>query len=134
MKFAEDLLWKDRIITSWMIDWEINRVISLFLDIWKNEIYKLKYWNAHYLLQDTMENKLQELSDALEKNNYEISDTTKHIIWWEYFWKCVKSYEKILCLYFSRKNIQTDLSISLLHPNYYKYLLGKWEQLESWDF
>lgn len=141
IEIATSLLWYDRIIVSWMNDWDLNKIITSESDIVEEmnqrkddlsklgityEIWEQEHWNAQEYVWN-INNEITKMRFERYKNDFfstlkskwfEISpDITRHILWWEYYNRCVNNYWRILHKYgVSFDKMGIDPTISLVHP------------------
>lgn len=120
---AIEYFWSDRIIYTWMLDWDLSRFNSLSCD-WKYpldlETWERDYWNADDFVYSENRKVTQSRSDRYRKaffNSinwlwFSVSSATRNILWWEYIWRCVDAYGWILETYWLQ-NIWVIPSICL---------------------
>lgn len=126
LNFALNKLWENRIIISWMNNWDTSSIkfIKEYSEEEKESLM-MRYWQAYdYLfsiwkiITNSRYKRLRKhFFESLEKNNLKISNGTKHILWWEYQNRCVRAYWELLNIYWiDEKLINEDNSISLISP------------------
>jgi hypothetical protein len=126
-EYAKKILWDDRIIFSWMNDWESNIIHNI---LHSNKInnnnnveqkYKL-FWNStDYIdiLSDSIALRRYNILkkcffEAVEEKWYQITTNTTHLLWGEYYNRCVGSYWYLLKLYWvPQEKISSIQDISL---------------------
>ncbi len=124
-EYALQKLWENRVIFSWMNDWEYDRITRALFEKYEphpmNQIHEELFWNATEYVSDV--NKYVDITrydrlkkcffEAIEERWFQITDNTTHILWWEYYNRCVDAYWSLLELY----NIPREklISISDLH-------------------
>jgi len=121
--YALENLWENRIINGYMSDGDEYWWKEKYKDENNSDNQELGYWNAEDYVLDllmkfdeiSMWRDRKEFFDNLRKNNFEITDRTIHILWWEYLWCCVNNFWTLLSeLYgFPESKVFCDDSISL---------------------
>jgi len=141
---ANELFGNDRIIFSSMRDGDTNKLLHAFLwEEWdkeiaqhwidteesfgvKFEISDYLYWNADRRLQrqnrqitvDRFERFRIDAAKQILYLWYQMTESTMHILWWEYYHRCVASWADVLWLYGAPKDrIFIEPEISLVHPD-----------------
>ena len=135
MEYAKSLLWDNRVIISWMNDGDVNKIAWLCttkiqlgdiseIESPEDKMWEEDYWNAYNIIlwtnRDITRMKYRRFKKAffwtLKQKWFLIKPySTKHIIWWEYFYRCVHSYWRLLVFYWIHTSrISIDPSISLI--------------------
>lgn len=140
VEIAISLLWESRIMISGMNDWDFNKIIDSDCDIIEEmrkrredllksginyEIWEQEHGNAQEYVWNInseitkmkFERYKNEFFSTLESKWFKISpDVTRHILWGEYYNRCVNNYWCILHKYgvpFDKMGV--DPTISLVH-------------------
>jgi len=126
VELAISELWEDRIIFSWMNDWDLNSLIDVTIDRNRTIPYFMKeFWNAQYKIDNAyarnVEKRIElfkkQLFSSLEKS-FENVNSIQHIVGWEYYNRCVASYACLLSTWWvENKLLQHNEKISLNHEN-----------------
>lgn len=139
MEYAKKIIWDDRIIVSGMNNWDRDRLDMINFDIvldMEEKIeylskrgieYKLweeEYWNAYaYVWKNNIDivkmrhkRYKDKLLITLRDRWFEIHpEITQHILWGEYYGRCINQYRDMLLLYWLESSkIEADQSISLI--------------------
>lgn len=142
---AVSLFWKDIIVNTYMKDWDIN---SLWFD-YKHYYSILSlaercFGNADLPIQRLLwifhTKRIRGYLNAIDcnlKNRWLCTNSdTLHLIWWEYFQRCVDSYSLLLDKYFIRNNwwsILIDNATSLIKQEDLPFLSNVQDpNLSSW--
>lgn len=115
-EYARDRLWDERIIQNWMRwDFTFEWVFAKFEkpEIWIKSFNKLLYDKLIYLY---LIRPMSVLQKSLEKKWLNFIDC-KHIVWWEYYDRCVHLYKNALKLYWVKSEIEIDKNISIIHDD-----------------
>ena len=139
IEYAEKIIWKDRVIISAMNNKDIAKIQLLEYDIvwdfeYKKEYYSKKgisyelwhekFGNAYAYVWNTM-NDITKLRykrykghffETLKEKWFEIHpEITQHILWGEYYGRCINQYRDMLLLYWLESSkIEADQNISLI--------------------